>query len=131
MAARPLVFKILGIACGLVFAVFSYQEGHDISRLKKIGGVAQIEPVGYVTDFQKGGSHTYTAEVTFKTDEGVTIHAKQSLPEGSMKDIQSGAPVRVFYDKRDPSHFVFEKDSPSWLMTIGGLLAAVGALVFL
>lgn len=66
-----------------------------------------------------------------KTEAGAEIRQRRSFPEEVLADLNAGVPVKVYYDLSDPSHLVFEKDSPSWIPIIGGIGIGAAALLFL
>lgn len=130
MTARSIVVKALGVIIGLVFVVFGFQERSSITRVKSMGHSAMLQPIGGYTIQKKRGSTTYMAEFSFRTDAGRQVKTKRSFPEEVLPDLQRNNPVKVFYDPSDPTHFVFEKESPSWaLVGIGVAIAAIAAIL--
>ena len=120
MGSRNLLFAVLGIVAGLVFFVTGVKERSALSRTKAVGVAAVVEPVANYTKRRSSGSTTYTAEFTFKTDTGSVVTRRRSFPEELLADFRSGTPVKVIYDPRDPSEFVFEKEKPSWFLILAG-----------
>jgi hypothetical protein len=130
MAQRSSIFKILGVVVGLAFVFFGFQERSSLSRMKSIGQAAIVQPIAGYTQHKSKGSTTYTAEFTFKTESGSVITRKRSFPEELIKDFESKIPVKVLYDPRNPSEFVFEKETASWFLIGIGFAIAVAALIF-
>jgi hypothetical protein len=119
------ILKIVAVLVGVVALVTSWQDRRAFSRLKSTGKTAVVQAPDKYSETRSRGSSTYTAEFTFKTDTGQTITRKQSFPEEVLADFKAGAPVKVVYDPRDPSEFVFEKQKGSWW----GVGLGVGVIV--
>jgi hypothetical protein len=131
MSGRKLVFKVLGVIAGLVFAGYGIVERQSLSRMKRVGEAAVVEPITKYMEHSSRGSKTYLGEFHFKTASGREVVQKQSFPEEVLADFKAGTPVKVLYDPRDPYTFVFEKEQPSWMLVIGGVGIAIAALVLL
>jgi len=127
---KSVVFKILGVIIGIVCVVVGVSERSSIQRLQASGKTAIVAPIGEYTERTRKGSHTYTAEFTFETENGSKITKSKSFPKELLADFEAGTPVKVFYDPRDPAEFVFEKDEPSWFVVLAGVGMAIAALIF-
>jgi len=123
-----LALRIVGALLGLVVLVMSVQDRRALSRTQSHGKTAIAEPVGTYTERRSRTGTTYTGTFTFKTEGGQTFTVKRSFPEEVLMDFKRGAPVKVMYDPRDPSEFVWEKERGSWWgvgLGLGVLLAAL------
>ena len=102
-----------------------------MSRIRKAGAVAVVEPVTSYTERRKKGSTTYSATFNFKTTDGRRITQNHSFNSDVLTDLKSNTPVRVLYDPQNPHEFIFEKQTFSmWIFAVGaGLIVA--ALFFL
>lgn len=129
--ARNLLFKVLGVAAGAVFLVYGLQERQSLSRLKRSGESAVVQPVGQYTEIKKSGQSIYTAEIVFKTQAGQEIRTKHSFPAAVLDDFKAGTPVVVVYKPNDPHTFVFAKEQSSWFLPILGVGIAIASLVLL
>ncbi|MEO5687408.1 MAG: DUF3592 domain-containing protein [Burkholderiaceae bacterium] len=124
--SKKLLYKILAVVIGLVFIGTGFSESRHISRLKRFGSQAEVIPPESYTDHSHNGSHTFTAEITFKTASGDIVRQKHSMPEAALESMKARQPVTVFYDSKDPSDFVFAQDSTDWWMPLlgGGFIVA-------
>jgi hypothetical protein len=129
--ARNLLFKALGVVAGIVFLAYGVQERQSLSRIKKSGQTAVVQPVQQYTEIKKSGQSLYTAEIVFKTQAGQEIRTKRSFPAEVLDDFKKGNPVVVVYRANDPHTFVFEKEESSWLLPAIGVGIAVASLVLL
>ena len=121
MNKRNVLFGILSIIAGLVFVVMGVKERSSLARTKASGITAIVQPpVKYETRTRRG-STTYSAEFTFRTNDGGVVTRKRSFPEELLSDFRSGKPVKVFYDPKNPREFAFEKEEQSWLSILMGL----------
>jgi hypothetical protein len=130
MTRKSLALKILGVIAGVVFIGFGIDERRTITGVKSFGRTAIVEPIEGYSARKSKGMTTYTSEFTFKTDDGRVVTRKKSFPEELIKDFESRTPVKVYYDPRYPSEFVFEKENPSWLPIGMGVAFVIGALLF-
>jgi hypothetical protein len=130
MNSRSVIFKILGIIVCLVFVVTGIFDHRSQVRLKKMGHVAVLDRVQEYTDRSQKGMHTYTAELSFKTEAGNQVRFKHSFPESALDDFKAGVPVSVYYDPNDPSEISFAKESANWWMTIGGVVGIIAVVLF-
>ena len=126
-----LLLKVLGVIAGVAVLVISYQEYSKMSRIRKAGAVAVVEPVTSYSERRKKGSTTYSATFNFKTTDGRRITQNHSFNSDVLTDLKSNTPVRVLYDPQNPNEFIFEKQTFSmWIFAVGaGLIVA--ALFFL
>jgi len=125
---KKLFYKIAAVVIGLVFIGAGVSENRHISRLKRFGSRAEVIPPESYTDHNHNGSHTYTAEISFKTSSGDLVKLKHSMPEAALESMKASHPVTVYYDPKDPSDFVFAQDSSDWWMPLlgaGFIVAAV------
>jgi hypothetical protein len=128
MATRSIIYKILAVVVGIAGLYAGISERTHMSHVKKVGEIAVVDPIDRYTE-RKG---TYSASFTFTTKTGQKIARTQSFPKLLIKDFESGVPVKVVYDPRSPSDFVFEKDSPdTWVWVVGSIGFVVAALIFL
>src|SRR3954466_1672695 len=125
-----LLYKMLGVLAGLVFAGYGIQQRSELARLKKTGKIAIVEPIENYTEFSTNGSKTYTGEFHFTTEAGQNIVAKHSFPEEVLEDFKAGRPVEVVYQANDPATFIFAKEQSSWFLVIVGVAVALAALIF-
>ena len=131
MSGRSVLFKILGVTVGVVLAGYGIVDRQSLSRLKRTGEAAVVEPISKYTERTSKGVKTYTAEFHFKTAAGREVVQNHSFPEEVLTDFKARTPVKVLYDPRDPYTFVFEKEEPSWFLVLAGVGIAIAALVFL
>jgi hypothetical protein len=129
MVQRKVLYKILGLVVGVVFTAVGVTERSSIARVKTQGETAVAQAVDTAAR-KSGNSKTYTARFTFKTAGGVEVTRVKSFPEALLADVQSGRPVKVLYDPRDPAKFVFENEEPSWSLPGAGIAIAIVALIF-
>ena len=129
--ARNLLFKVLGVTAGLVFLAYGVQERQSLSRLKKSGESAVVQPIQNYTEIKKSGQSIYTAEIAFKSQAGQEIRTKHSFPTEVLADFKSGTPVVVVYKPNDPHAFVFEREQPTWLLPAIGEGIALASLLLL
>jgi len=128
--SRRLVFKLLGVAAGLVFVVAGVQERRDLARFRTHGRLAEVAPPAQWQEWRSSGSTTYTAEIRFTTDTGRAVVQKHSLPEAAVEAFKARQPVRVRYLPDEPGEFVFEQEEPGWgLLPGGGVLAGLALLL--
>ena len=123
-----LALRIVAALLGLIVLVMSVQDRRALSRTQTYGKTAIAQPVGTYTERQSRTGTTYTGQFTFKTESGHTVTVKRSFPEEVLADFKRGVPVKVMYDPRDPSEFVWEKERGSWWgvgLGTGVLLAAI------
>ena len=118
--SKKLIYKALAVIVGLVFIGAGLSESRHISRLKRFGIQAQVIPPDSYVDHSRNGTHTYTAEISFKTTSGQLVALKHSMPEAALDSMKANRPVIVFYDPKDPGDFVFAQDSTEWLMPLLG-----------
>ncbi len=130
MSNRKIIYKILGIAVCLVFVVAGISEHRSQVRLKKMGHLAVLDRVQEYTDHNQKGMHTYTAELSFKTETGTDVRFKHSFPESALDDFKAGTPVSVYYDPNDPTEISFAKEPADWWMVIGGVVGIVAVVLF-
>lgn len=130
MAGRRLLFKVLGLIAGVWFIGQGVAERSSMSRLKSHGRVAIVDPIDRYEKHSRRGDTSYSATFTFKTDRGEQISKQASFPAEVITDFESRVPVKVYYDPRNPSDFVFEKQRPSWFPVGFGIFLAVAALLF-
>lgn len=128
---HQLLYKILAVIAGLILIGVGINENHHISRLKRFGSTAVVTPPDTYMDHSQNGSHTYTGEVTFKTDSGNEVRMKHSIPEKAINSMKAGEQVLVYYDPRDASDFVFAQDDTDYLVPLAGVALIIGALVFM
>jgi len=127
-SARQWIFRIAAIVVGLTALVFGMKEVSAARRLRSVGEVAVVQPIGGYTAHKSRGSTTYTAEFRFETTTGRKISKKHSFPEELLPELERGAPINVLYDPQNPSDFMFESEGASWLpvgMGVGFIAAAV------
>ncbi len=117
---KKLLYKILAVVIGLVFIGAGISENRHISRLKRFGSPAEVIPPDGYTDHNHNGSHTYTADISFKTGSGELMRQNHSMPEAALESMKAHQPVTVYYDPKDPSDFVFAQDSTDWWMPLLG-----------
>ena len=129
--SKKLAYRILAVVAGLVFVCMGVSENRHVSRLKRFGVAAVVIPPDSYTDHSQNGSHTYTAEISFKTGDNVTVTSKHSLPSAALESMKAHQTVTVYYDPRDPSDFVFAQDETHWWMPALGVAFVVGAFVLL
>ncbi len=127
MSFRNIVFKIAGIAIGVVLVGYGISERSSLGDAKKIGRPAIVEPIKNYTKYKS----TYTSEFTFTTEKGEKITKKQSFPSELIADFEAGTPVTVLYNPSSPSEFVFEKEKPSWFLVFGGIAFVAVSVLFL
>jgi hypothetical protein len=125
-----ILYKLLGVLAGLVFAVYGLIESSHINRIKKLGHVAVVAPISDYSEMKSRGGSTYTATFRFATDTGKQVIKGRSFPGELIADFKAGIPVRVIYLPNDPHTFVFEKEGASWLLIGGGTAIVVLALIF-
>ena len=128
---KKLLYKILAVVAGFVFIVAGINENRHISRLKRFGIAAEVIPPGSYTDHSQNGTHTYTADITFKTSDNSTVTEKHSLPSAALESMKAHQPVTVYYDPHDPSDFVFAQDDTNWWMPLLGVAFVIGAFILL
>jgi Protein of unknown function (DUF3592) len=129
---RQILFCALAILVGLAFLVLGFKERNAINRTRAVGAAAVVEPIKDYTVSKSKGSSTYSASFTFKTESGQAISKRRPFPEELLSDFERGRDVKVLYDPKNPSDFVFEKESASWLPMLVGVAFLVGAFfVFL
>jgi hypothetical protein len=126
MSSKNILLKIIGVTVGIVFVGYGLAERSSLSHIKSIGKPAVVEPIQSYTKRKS----TYTAEFTFLTEKGQKIIKKQSFPSELVADFEAKVPVKVLYDPSNPSEFVFEKESTSWLLIIGGIAFALIVVLF-
>jgi len=124
------LYKMLGVVAGLVFAAYGVQQRSELGRIKKSGKIAVVDPIANYTEFSQSGSKTYTAEFHYAIEGGQQMVVKHSFPEEVLDDFKTGRPVEIVYQGNDPSTFVFAKEEPSWTLVIIGVAVALGALIF-
>jgi hypothetical protein len=131
MAARKIIFKVLGVLVGIGIMFVANQERSALTQARSIGKLATVAPIeGYTTRKSKR-STTYTAQFNFTTEKGEKVSQQKAFPEVLIKDFDSGVPVKVLYDPNSPGTFVFEKDEPTWMFVGLGAAIIVAVLVFL
>jgi hypothetical protein len=128
---KKLLYKILAVIAGLVFVCTGISDNRHISRLKRYGVAAVVIPPDSYVDHSQNGSHTYTAEISFKTSDNVAVTVKHSLPSEALDSMKAHRPVTIYYDPKDPTDLVFAQDKANWWLPIFGVLLAVGAVVLL
>ncbi len=128
---KRIAFKVLGVAVALVFLAVWWQERSSLSRLKKYGLTAYVEPITSYTKHRSHGITDYSAEFRFTTSDGHPIKRRTTFPKELLADFEAGKPVKIYYEAGSPGEFVFEKDSPSWILPAAGAVILVGALVVL
>ena len=128
---RPIVFSVLALIAALGSIGIGAQEYMALSKVRSVGIAAEVEPITDYTRRKRRGSETYSAEFTFTTDEGREISKRRPFPQELLQDFENGEPVTVLYDPRNPSNFVFEKESASWTpFLMGGGFLLVSAFFF-
>ena len=127
---RSYLFKILGVIAGLVFAGYGLVDRQSTTRLKRVGEPATVRPIQNYTAHKQRGRTNYMATFNYKTATGSEVNRAKSFPEEVLKEFEAGRPVKIFYDPRNPSEFVFEKEDPGWLLVVGGVVIGVLALAF-
>jgi Protein of unknown function (DUF3592) len=128
ISLRRKLFKTLAILVGIGIATFGIQERMAISHLKKVGISATVDPIESYKRVKSKGSTTFSAEFHFKTEAGQDMSRRRPFPEELIQDFNSGVPVKIFYDPKNPSDFVFDKETASWLpfgMSAGFIVAAI------
>jgi hypothetical protein len=126
MSSKNMLLKIVGVIVGIVFVGYGLTERSAFSHIKSIGKPAVVEPIQSYTKRKS----TYAAEFTFLTEKGQKITKKQSFPSELVADFEAQVPVKVLYNPANPSEFVFEKESASWLLIIGGIAFALVVILF-
>ena len=123
---KKFFYKVAAVLIGLVFIGAGISENRHISRLKRFGSPAEVIPPESYTDHSHSGSHTYTAEISFKTTAGELVKVKHAMPEAALDSMKARQPVTIYYDPRDPSDFVFAQDETDWWMPLlgGGFIVA-------
>ena len=124
-----LLYACLAAVAGIVFIGAGIGENRHVSRLKRFGTAAVVIPPGKYMDHSKNGSHTYTADISFKTAEGSPVTVSHSLPSEALEAMKANRPVTVYYNPRDASDFVFEQDSTNYWMPALGVCCLVAAAV--
>jgi Protein of unknown function (DUF3592) len=121
MASRSTLFGVLSILVGVVALVIVAQEWLKTSRVKSTGVAAVVQAPRDYTERKSRGSTTYSAEFTFKTQTGDVVTMRRQFPGELRSDFRAGNPVKIFYDPRNPSNFVFEKEGFPWFATLVGI----------
>lgn len=129
--SRQQLFRILAVVVGCVALVLGAQDWQRIRATRAIGVSATVDPIASYTKRRSRGSTTYSADFSFKTSAGDTVHRRRTFPSALLADFENSRPVTVVYDPRNPSDFVFEKESASWIPFAMGAGFLVAALVFL
>jgi hypothetical protein len=125
--SSKLIYKALAVVVGLVFIGAGFSESRHISRLKRFGIQAEVIPPDSYIDHSRNGTHTYTAEISFKTTSGQLVTQKHSMPAAALDSMKAHQPVTVYYDAKDPGDFVFAQDSADWWMSLLGAGFVVAA----
>ncbi len=122
--------KVGGVLAGIAVLVISWQEYSELNRVRKIGVTAVVEPITSYTERKSRGSRTYSATFNFTTAEGRRVTRNHQFDSDVLEDLKKNVPVKVFYDPKNPSEFVFEKQTFSkWIFALGfGLIIA--AIIF-
>lgn len=131
MAAKRMIYKVLGVVVGVVFVGAGIKDRTHMSHLQSVGKIAVVDPIeGYSVRKSRGYS-TYTAEFRFTAQNGVKIVKKQRFPEALVADVDARQPVNVLYDPNNPHDFIFERERErtSWMMVLGGLGLAVAVFL--
>ncbi|RQP25319.1 DUF3592 domain-containing protein [Piscinibacter terrae] len=128
---RQTIFRVLAVVIGIAALIFGFQERREISHLKAIGVSAVVDPIkGYTERHSRGGT-TYSAQFSFKTTDGQAISRKRQFPKEVLTDFENGRPVNIRYDPKNPSEFVFEKETASWWTVVMGVGFVVAAIFFM
>jgi Protein of unknown function (DUF3592) len=128
---RPLLFSILALIAAIGSIGIGAQEYMELSSIRSVGVVAEVEPITDYTRRKRRGSEVYSAQFRFTTAEGREVGKRRPFPKELLADFENGAPVKVLYDPRSPSRFVFEKESASWTaFLMGGGFLLVSAFLF-
>lgn len=129
-STRNKVFRLLAIVAGAAMLAIGLQERAAINDVRAVGKVSVVEPIADYTRRKSKGGDTYSAEFTFKTEEGKIIRKRRPFPQVLLADFENGVPVKVLYDPASPSQFVFEKEQPDWLPMGLGAAFIIGAVFF-
>ena len=125
--SKGTLYQILAVVAGVIFIGAGISENRHISRLKRFGTAAVVIPPDKYTDHSKNGSHTYTADISFKLADGSPVTVRHSLPSEALEAMKADRPVTVYYDARDATDFVFEQDSTHYWMPALGVFFLVAA----
>jgi hypothetical protein len=128
---RQVAFRVLAVVVGVAFIIFGIQERLALRHTRSGGMAAVVDPIDGYSKRRSKGLTTYSAEFTFKTATGQVVVKRRTFPEELIKDFEQRRPVKVVYDPRSPSDFVFEKESASWIPPLVGTAFIVAALFFL
>jgi hypothetical protein len=128
---RQTIFRVLALVAGIAALIIGAQEFRSISHTKAVGMQAVLDPIKGYTERHSRHSTTYTADFSFKTKDGQAVSRKRSFPKELIADFENGRPVNILYDPKNPSDFVFEKESASWWGVGMGAAFIVAAVFFL
>jgi hypothetical protein len=126
---RQAAFRLLFIVVGIVALVTAFQEFSSISHLKTTGVSAVVDPVMVAPQHRSARrSATFTAEISFRTAQGQPVTRTRSFSRDVMDEFDNGRPVNILYDPKNPSEFMFEKESWPWSWLLAGLVALVAGI---
>ena len=110
---------------GIVLLVVGFSDFRQSKKLKAEG--KQVTGTVTDTDVQRGrkGRRSHYLTVTFKTEAGATLEARQKVSRSLFNDASQAGNVPVVYLPADPTVVTFGKAETK----LGGLIGGVVALV--
>ncbi len=125
------------LVLGGLFAVYlGYQSGQDAKALADHGKVVQatVDMVEWKEKRLSGREKSFKLDIHFETEDKQTIHTKVSVSKDmgrNFRDTDANT-LAVRYLPEHPQTLVLdgEPDSSGGMMTIGAILAALGAVLF-
>lgn len=128
---RQKLFRLLAVGVGCAALVLGGQDWQRIRATRANGLTAVVDPIASYTKRRSRGSTTYSADFSFVTSSGDRVQRRRPFPQALLADFEHERPVRIAYDPRNPSDFVFEKESVSWMPFLVGAGFLAAAFAFL
>lgn len=116
---------------GAFFASSDYFEDRAELRAVRDGVSTVVDPIRGYTRYKSRGSTTYTAEFTFRNQQGAEVKIRKSFPEKVLRAMERGEKVTIRYVPGMEGKFRFEGETPSTLLLLIGIGLALAGMVSL
>lgn len=108
------------------FMVSGYIEDRgELRQVRSAGKSAVVDPITQYTETRRKGSSTYSADFSFRTEDGRAVKARKSFPSEVLEAMKRGDPVGIHYLPGNPSAFRFDAEKSDTFILLFGIGAAV------
>jgi len=130
MQSKRVFYKAVGVIAGAILLIGGIRDRAHFAHLHATGKIAVVDPISAYTRDSPGMSSTYSADIHFVTDQGVSVSTTRTLSRKLRNDVDARQPVRVLYDPLHPSDFIFEHQQSALGFIVTGMVIAIAVVLF-